>query len=82
MAETQSSDDDFQMQPVSSSNIKAVGYHLGTRVLRVEFLNGGVYTYHDVSPETHAGLMKADSKGSHLSAHIKGKHVHKKADSG
>lgn len=30
--------------PVSSSNLRAVGYDPNTRTLEVEFLNGGLYS--------------------------------------
>ena len=75
------SDDDIQMEDVVSSNVKRIGYNLRTRVLRVEFSKGGVYTYHDVPPEKHSALMRAESKGAYLHANIKGAHSHAKAPS-
>jgi hypothetical protein len=67
-----------EMVPVSSSNLKAVGYDAAARELHVEFKNGGRYVYANVGPETHAALMGAKSKGSHLADAIKGKHPHRK----
>lgn len=64
------SDDRFTMKPVSSTNVKAVGYDHATRTLRVQF-ESGTYDYADVGPEKHAGLMGAESKGSFIAAHIK-----------
>ncbi|RYD70172.1 MAG: KTSC domain-containing protein, partial [Verrucomicrobiaceae bacterium] len=32
---------------VTSSNLEAVGYHLESRTLEVEFRHGGVYLYFD-----------------------------------
>lgn len=63
-----------EMKPVKSSNISAIGYDPENKILRVAFLNGNVYQYHDVDAEKHAALMGADSVGSHLNAHIKGAH--------
>lgn len=40
----------IEMIPVESSNIKAVGYDEENKVLKVEFLNGGVYIYTNVEP--------------------------------
>lgn len=61
-----------EMKPVKSSNIAAVGYDPEAKTLRVAFLNGSVYTYHDVDADKHAALMGADSVGGHFNAHIKG----------
>jgi hypothetical protein len=57
--------------PVSSSNLRAVGYDADTRTLEVEFLNGGLYSYSNVPLTIHAGLMSASSHGSYFDAHIK-----------
>lgn len=63
-----------EMKPVKSSNICAIGFDPETKTLHVAFSNGSVYRYHDVDAEKHAALMKADSVGGHLNAHIKGAH--------
>ena len=71
----------IDLQPVKSSNVKAVGYHEPTRTLRVQFHNGSVYDYHDVPPNKHKDLMAADSVGRHLHRHIIGSHEHLKRES-
>jgi hypothetical protein len=58
------------MQPVESSNIRAVGYDAGSRQLEVHFKNGGRYRYQDVPPEAHAEFLNSPHEGSH------GKHFH------
>jgi hypothetical protein len=63
-----------EMKPVSSSNISAIGHDSETRILYVAFRNNSVYLYHDVDADKHAALMKADSVGGYLNAHIKGAH--------
>lgn len=58
-------------QPVSSSNLSAVGYDPASRVLEIEFHNGGVYQYSGVPQHVYDGLMSAGSKGQYFHAHIK-----------
>jgi hypothetical protein len=68
----------MKMQKVKSSSVAAYGYDEATRTLAVRFLNGGVYHYADVPPETATGLGSAKSIGSYLHAHIRGKFGHRK----
>lgn len=63
---------------VRSSTVKSVGYDLTSRTLEVEFNDGGVYRYHDVSPQKHLDLLRSKSIGSFLHAEVKGKHQHTK----
>lgn len=57
--------------PVSSSNLRAIGYDPDSRTLEVEFLDGGLYRYSGVPASVHAGLMSASSHGSYFDANIK-----------
>lgn len=61
----------MQRTPVSSSNLRSVGYDPTTHTLEIEFLNGGLYSYAGVPASVHAGLMAASSHGSYFDAHIK-----------
>jgi hypothetical protein len=63
---------DPQMIPVSSSNIKAVGYDAPAKALHIDF-NSGSYIHAGVPSEIHSGLMSAESKGKYYHANIKGK---------
>jgi len=65
--------------PVVSSNIRSVGYAPGEKKLEIEFHDGSIHHYHDVSSEEHHSLMTAPSVGKHFHAHIKHKHPHSKA---
>ncbi|HEY1806029.1 MAG TPA: KTSC domain-containing protein [Terracidiphilus sp.] len=66
------------LKPVSnSSNIQAVGYDPQAKEMHVQF-SSGTYVHEGVSPEQHAALMAAPSKGKHYHAHIKGKFKHRK----
>jgi len=57
--------------PVSSSNLKSVGYDAANSTLEVEFLHGGIYQYSGVPAARYSGLMGAPSKGEYFDANIK-----------
>ena len=57
-------------QPVSSSNVKSVGYDPVKRTLEIECHGGRVYQYDDVPPSVHQALMAAASHGRFFRAHI------------
>jgi hypothetical protein len=57
----------MNMQPVKSSNVKAVGYDEETKTLQVHFKSGGIYQYAGVQPEMYADLLKAESIGRFVS---------------
>ncbi|MFM1683382.1 KTSC domain-containing protein [Aeromonas salmonicida] len=61
----------MKMVPVSSSNLRAVGYDSTSQTLHVAFHSSGVYEYSGVPALVHAGLMSAESHGSYFDAHIK-----------
>ena len=61
----------MNLVPVSSSNLRAVGYDPETRKLQVAFRNGGLYEYSGVPESVYAGLMAAGSHGSYFDAYIK-----------
>ena len=67
-------------QPVTSSNISAIGYDAETNTLEIEFKGGSVYSYPGVTPDQHQQLLNADSVGSHFHKHIRNNFVGKKAD--
>jgi len=57
--------------PVTSSNIRSIGYDQPSAVLEVEFTLGDVYQYFDVPDHLYHGLMSASSKGQFLNDNIK-----------
>jgi hypothetical protein len=61
----------MERQPVTSSNLAAVGYDPDTETLEVEFKNGSVYTYSAVPADVYNELMEADSIGRAFAALIK-----------
>lgn len=62
------------LDPVESSNIKAIGHDPATNVLRVQFRSGATHDYHGVTREQHQALIGADSIGGHFHRHIRQQH--------
>ena len=60
-----------EMQPVSSSNISAVGYDAENQMVYVQFLNGSIYTYKGVLEHEFENLRTAASVGSYLNRNYK-----------
>ena len=63
----------IDLQPVESSQVRAIGYDAATSTLAVQFTRGegAVYHYPDVLPETHRAFMDAESIGTFFGKHIK-----------
>lgn len=57
--------------PVSSSNIRSVGYDAESMTLEIEFNTGKVYQYQGVAQGDYDALMNAGSIGTHFNANIK-----------
>lgn len=49
--------------PVTSSNLRSVGYDTKAKELEVEFKTSGVYLFSGVHSNTHRALLGAPSKG-------------------
>jgi hypothetical protein len=54
------------MIPVSSGNIRAVGYSTDESALYVDFVNGRRYRYRGVPQSVYRQLMAAGSKGRYF----------------
>ncbi|MDP3819094.1 MAG: KTSC domain-containing protein [Methylotenera sp.] len=57
---------------VTSSNIASVGYDTDSATLEIEFNNGTIYQYFDVSEQVFNELKGASSVGGYLASNIKG----------
>uniref|UniRef100_UPI0037C18FC2 KTSC domain-containing protein n=1 Tax=Elstera sp. TaxID=1916664 RepID=UPI0037C18FC2 len=57
--------------PVASSNIASVGYDPDSETLEIEFINGSIYQYFNVTSGLYEQLMAAPSKGQFLHAYIR-----------
>lgn len=51
-------------KPLKSSKLRAAGYDERGRVMEIEFVNGDIYEYKSVSPETYRQLMASPSPNS------------------
>ena len=61
------------MTPVSSSQVKAIGYDPMTKTLACQFAHGPghLYVYPNVEPKIHADFMSSKSIGKYFGQHIK-----------
>ncbi|HEY1024395.1 MAG TPA: KTSC domain-containing protein [Sphingobacteriaceae bacterium] len=67
--------------PVESSVMTSAGYDAETRILEVQFKNGGaVRQYYDVSQALFDDFMAAESAGDFFNLHINGKYPEKRVD--
>lgn len=57
--------------PVTSSNLKSVGYAPTKRVMEIGFRSGRVYQYEGVTKARYNGLMAAASKGKYHWKHVR-----------
>ncbi len=58
-------------EPVTSSNIAAIGYDEASQTLEVEFTSGAIYQYYNVTQALFEQFMQAGSKGQFLAYQIK-----------
>jgi hypothetical protein len=70
--------------PVESTALAAVGYSKRVRALEIEFRNGAIYRYLNVSPAVYEALMNAPSKARFYDGNIRRKyrslHVRSRAE--
>ena len=60
----------MERKRISANNIRSVGYDARSRMLEVEFSNGGIYQYSGVSEEVHRRFINAPSPGSYFRDNI------------
>jgi len=62
------------MTPVTSNQVKAIGYDAATKTLAVTFTRGvgAIYHYPNVEPQWHTDFIGAESIGKHFGQHIQG----------
>lgn len=65
-------------KPVSSSNLRSVGFDPTSGILEIEFKNGSVYQYDNVPFSEYRALMSASSHGKYFSSHIKKSYTYRK----
>jgi len=57
--------------PVSSSNIRSIGYDNQTAILEVEFMSGDVYQYFNIPEHLYQQFLNASSHGQFLNDNIR-----------
>jgi hypothetical protein len=67
-----------EMIPVTSSNVKELGYDLATNKLYVSFIKSGIYVYDDVPEEIFNEVLNAESVGKAFIAKVKDKYPYSK----
>ena len=48
--------------PITSSNLKSVGYNAAEKVLEIEFHDGGIYQYFNVPASVYEALCQQNQK--------------------
>jgi hypothetical protein len=61
---------DITHAPVTSSNVKSVGYDPTAKTFAVTFHSGSTYHYHGVTPEQVKDFHASDSKGQWVHQHL------------
>jgi len=63
--------DEIQMEPVVSSNIKAIGFDAKNGIIRVSFLSGGTYDAPGATQADYDLFKSAKSHGQHFNKILK-----------
>lgn len=61
----------MERELVASSNLASAGYDETSQTLEVEFTNGAIYQYYNVSSAVYQEFLAASSKGGFLNTYIK-----------
>lgn len=61
----------MRREPVSSSNLRSVGYDPSSNTLEIEFKSGGVYQYSGMPAHVHDSLLRSGSLGKYFANQIK-----------
>lgn len=63
---------------VHSTMLQAVAYDAAARLLTLTFHDGAVYEYGNVPPSVYDALLRAESKGEYVHAHIIDRYPYRK----
>ena len=56
----------MERKRLNASNIRSAGYDARSRLLEIEFSNGGIFQYSGVAEEVYRRLMNVPSPGSYF----------------
>ena len=65
-------------QMVLSTEIEWIGYERKTRMLQVEFIEGGIYQYQNVSENIYEDFLTADSHTRFFETFVKGRYPYRR----
>lgn len=68
----------MERTPVSSSDLRSVGYDPKSQILEIEFNSGGVYQYSAVPENVYRELMGASSHGQYFHRNIKNSYSYRR----
>ncbi|MEM7536424.1 MAG: KTSC domain-containing protein [Chloroflexota bacterium] len=66
----------MKREPVSSSNLKSIGFEPQDRVLEVEFQNGAIYQYFGVPFFVYTSLLSTASPGTYFNTFVRDEGYH------
>ena len=61
----------MERTPVTSDKVTSIGYDKQAEILEIEFINGSVYEYYNITPRLYKQLMKAPCLDRFLNTEIK-----------
>jgi hypothetical protein len=61
----------MRREPVSSTNLRSVGYDPSSATLEIEFNSGGIFKYSGVPAPVHDSLLSSGSLGRYFSSYIR-----------
>lgn len=61
----------FMMVPIEAANIRLMGYDRESQQLRVQFTNGGLFQYKNISEKLFNDMVKSPIIGSYFSRNIR-----------
>jgi hypothetical protein len=64
----------MDMIRVSSSAINAIGYDPATKRMKIQFVEGHTYDFCGVPESIFSGLLRAPSKGTYYTDHVRGRY--------
>ncbi|HXX42809.1 MAG TPA: KTSC domain-containing protein [Chthoniobacterales bacterium] len=62
-------------QHVESSALRSIGYSRRRHILEIEFVNGAIYRYYDITLSVYRDLMAAESKARYYDFNIRHKYL-------
>ncbi len=65
----------MELIPLSSTNLRAIGYDPDTMTMQIQFNNGSLYSYANIEPQTYEDMMASGNPGEYFATIIKPQRV-------